>query len=97
MKVRTLKPHQNACGAKVSKEPGDEYDCTERTAKSLIALGLVEDANEKAASAGDAAGGLSAKSKAELQAIAKDAGCEFADSDTKAVLIEKIEAARSDA
>jgi hypothetical protein len=95
MKVRTLKPHQNACGAKVSKEPGDEYDCTERTAKSLIALGLVEDASEKATSADNAAGGLAAKSKAELQAIANDAGCEFADSDTKATLIEKIEAARS--
>jgi hypothetical protein len=42
MKVKVLKPHQNACGAKVSKEKGDEYDCSERTAKQLAALGLVE-------------------------------------------------------
>jgi hypothetical protein len=49
MKVRTLKPHNNACGAKVAKAKGAEYDCAERTAKQLEALGLVEIVKEKAA------------------------------------------------
>jgi hypothetical protein len=93
MRVKALKPHQNACGTKVGKDVGDEYDCSDRTGQQLAALGIVEIVGAVAAGAdGDSA--LSAKNKAELQAIARDAGVEFGDADTKAVLVEKIEAAR---
>jgi hypothetical protein len=66
MRVKALKPHQNACGTKVGKDVGDEYDCSDRTGQQLAALGIVEIVGAVAAGAdGDSA--LSAKNKAELR------------------------------
>lgn len=47
MRVKTVKPHQNACGDKVAKVKGDEYECAEKTGKQLVALGLVEEIKAK--------------------------------------------------
>jgi hypothetical protein len=50
MRVKTIKPHQNACGDKVAKAKGDEYECSEKTGKQLAALGIVEEVKAKAES-----------------------------------------------
>lgn len=84
--VKVLKPHINAYGTTPRKKKGETYSMPEDSAKRLVAQGLVEIATAEGKA-------LSAMSKAELVEAAAAAGVEHSDSDTKAALIEKIEAA----
>lgn len=48
MKVRVLREHSNAYGAKPVKSKGDEYELPDNAGQTLVDLGWVEEPKEPA-------------------------------------------------
>lgn len=84
--VKTLKAHGNASGATFRKKEGDVYPASDADARRLAAIGLVEIADDSAVA------DLDKMTKADLTALAVDAGVDIGAKDTKAEIVAKLRA-----